>query len=136
MRKSFPSWAHFFYPPNFEENEDGKVMRNVFYTNTLTLLHSPTSLTFPLLYNKDIIVSLYKLHFPSFPFFSPTKQKSFPLSHFSTSPTKHTWGKIKFFLSSYFSILPLIFHPATFPLLQQNGHLDLCKSAFGTRSFE
>ena len=103
MRKSFPSWAHFFYPPNFEENEDGKVMRNVFYTNTLTLLHSPTPLTFPLLYNKDIIVSLYKLHFPSFPFSLQPNKKVF---HFLTfpplQPNTHE-GKSNFF------------YPPTFP---------------------
>ena len=103
MRKSFPSWAYFFYPPNFEENEEGKVMRNVFYTNTLTLLHSPTPLTFPLLYNKDIIVSLYKLHFPSFPFSLQPNKKVF---HFLTfpplQPNTHE-GKSNFF------------YPPTFP---------------------
>ena len=90
MRKSFPSWAHFFYPPNLEENEEGKVMRNVFYTNTPILLHSSTPLTFLLLYNKDIIVNLYKLYFSSSHFFSPTKQKKFPPSHFSIPPIKYT----------------------------------------------
>ena len=91
-------------------------MRNAFYTNTLTLLHSPTPLTFPLLYNNDIIVNLYKLHFssslfslqpnkkvfhpPTFPplqsnthegkpnlFYPPT---NFSFFHFSTPPTKRT----------------------------------------------
>ena len=91
-------------------------MRNAFYTNTLTLLHSPTPLIFPLLYNKNIIVNLYKLYFPSslfslqpnkkvfypptFPplqsnthegkpnlFYPPT---NFSFFHFSTPPTKRT----------------------------------------------
>ena len=67
------------------------------------------------LYNKDIIVNLYKLQFPSSPFslqpnkkvfhpptFSPLQQNThegkpnlfyspiFPSSHFSTPPTKQT----------------------------------------------
>ena len=45
--KVFPPRPTFFIQ---EENKKGKVMRNVFYTNTLTLLHSPTPLTFPILY--------------------------------------------------------------------------------------
>ena len=59
-----------------------------------------------ILCNKGIIVNLYKLHFTSFPFFSPTKQKSFPSFHFSTPPTKHTKEKTKYLQSSYFFILP------------------------------
>ena len=58
-----------------------------------------------ILWNEGIIVNLYKLHFSSF-HFSPTKQKSFPPSHFSTPPTKHTRGKIKYFPSSHFSTPP------------------------------
>ena len=122
-KKVFPPEPTFFILPNYEENEKGKVMRNKFYTNTPTLLHSPTPLTFLLLDNKDIIVNLYKLHF-SFSHFSfqPNKKVFHPLT-FSTSPTKHTWGKTKSFLSSYFFILPLIFHPLTFPLLHLNRPL-------------
>jgi len=45
--ESFLSGLTFFILPNLEENEEGKVMRNVFYTNTPTLLHSPTPLIFP-----------------------------------------------------------------------------------------
>ena len=63
--KVFPLGPTFFILSNWEENEEGKVMRNAFYTNTPTLLHSPTPLTFPLLYNNDIIINLYKLYFPS-----------------------------------------------------------------------
>ena len=107
MRKSFPSWAHFFYPPNFEENEEGKVMRNVFYTNTLTLLHSHTPLTFPLLYNKDIIVSLYKLHFPSFPFSLQPNKKVF---HFLTFSNQTHMRE-----NQIFSILLLFHTPTNFP---------------------
>ena len=105
----------FFILPNWEENEEEKVMRNAFYTNTLTLLHSPTPLTFSLLYKKDIIINLYKLYFPSSPFsLQPSKKVlhppifpplqpntyegkpnlfyplTFPSSHFSTPPTKQT----------------------------------------------
>ena len=74
-----------------------------------------------ILCNKGIIVNLHKLHFPSFPFFSPTKQKSFLSSHFSTPPTKHIRGKITIFsILSLFHLLT-IFHPPTFPLLHPNG---------------
>ena len=58
-------------------------MRNALFTNTLTLLHSPTLLTFPLLYNNDIIVNLYKLHFSSSPFSLQSNKKVF---HPSTFP--------------------------------------------------
>ena len=57
--KVFPPESTFFILPNLEENEEGKVMKNAFYTNTPTLLHSPTLHTFPQLYNKYIIVNLY-----------------------------------------------------------------------------
>ena len=62
-----------------------------------------------LLCNKGIVVNLHKLHFSSFSFFSPTKQKSFLSSHFSTPSTKHIREKTKYFpsfhnfLSSHFS---------------------------------
>ena len=91
-------------------------MKNAIYTNTPTLLHSPTPLTFPLSYNKNIIVNLYKLYFlsshfslqlnkkvfhpPTFPplqpntqegklnlFYPPTNFSSF---HFSIPSTKRT----------------------------------------------
>ena len=81
-----------------------------------------------ILCNKSIIVNLYKLYFLSSHFsFQPNKRifypPTFPPSHFSTLPTKHIWEKTKSFLSSHFSILPLIFYPSTFPLLQPNGPL-------------
>ena len=77
-------------------------MKNTFYTNIPTLLHSPAFLTFLLLYNKDIIVNLYKLHFPS--------------SHFSLQPNK------KVFYPPTFPLLqpntherkPNLFYPLTF----------------------
>ena len=54
-----------------------------------------------------MIVNLYKPHFLfSYFFSSQPNPKSFPSLHSSTSPTKHKWGKIKYFLSSHFSILP------------------------------
>ena len=83
--KVFPPEPTFFILPNWEENEKGKVMSNAFYTNTLTLLHSLTPLTFPLLYNKDIIVNLYKLHFPSSHFSLQLNKKVF---HPPTFPHK------------------------------------------------
>ena len=52
-------------------------MRNIFYINILTLLYLPTTLTFLLLYNKDIIVNLYKLHFPFFHFSLQLNKKVF-----------------------------------------------------------
>ena len=76
-------------------------MRNAFYTNTPTLLHSPILLTFPLLYNKDIIINLYKLHFPS--------------SIFSLQPNKnvfHPFIQTHIRENQIFSI-PLLFHPPT-----------------------
>ena len=90
-------------------------MKNTIYTNTPTLLHSPTPLTFQLLYNKNIIVNLYKLYFlsyhfslqpnkkvfhpPTFPPLQPNTHErkpnlfhplTFPSSYFSTPPTKRT----------------------------------------------
>ena len=41
------------------------------------------------------------------------KQKSFPLFHFSSLPTKYKWRKLFFFLSFYFSIISQFF---IFPL--------------------
>jgi len=78
-------------------------MRNAFYTNTLTLLHSPTPLTFPLLYNNDIIVNLYKLHLPSSPFsLKPNKKVFHPPTFPPLQPNTHE-GK------------PNLFYPPTFP---------------------
>ena len=81
-------------------------MRNAFYTNTPTLLHSPIPLTFPLLYNKDIIVNVYKLHFPSFPFsLQPNKKvfhpPTFPLFQSNTHKQKLNLFHPLTFLSSH-----------------------------------
>ena len=95
-------------------------MKNAFYTNTPILLYSPTPLTFPLLYNKDIIVNLYKLYFLSSLFSLQSNKKVFHPPTF-TPLQPNTQGKTKSFLSSHFSILPLIFHPQTFPFLKPNG---------------
>ena len=51
------------------------------------------------LFNRDMMINLYKLYFQPY-------KKSFPSVCFSTLPIKHKWGKIKSFLSSHFSILP------------------------------
>ena len=119
--KVFLPTPTFFILPNWEENQEEKVMRNACYTNTPTLLHSPIPLTFPLLYNKDIIVNLYKLHFPS--------------STFSLQPNKkvfHPFNQTHMRENQIFSILPLIFHPSIFPLLQPNRPLI---SLFGLNFF-
>ena len=42
QRRKFSLGPTFFILPNWEENKEGKVMRNAFYTNNPTLLHSPT----------------------------------------------------------------------------------------------
>ena len=56
-------------------------MKNEFYTNTSTLLHLSTPLTYPLLYNKDMIIDLYKLYFSFSPFFlQPNKEVFHPLT--------------------------------------------------------
>ena len=81
----------------------GKDADDVIYTNTLTLLPSPTLLIFPLLYYKDIIVNLYKLHFSSSPFSLQPNKKNFHLPTFSPlQPNTHE-GK------------PNLFYPPTFP---------------------
>ena len=78
-------------------------MRNTFYTNTPTLLYSPTPLTFPLLYNNDIIVNLYKLHFPSSLFsFQPNKKVFHPPTFPPLQSNTHE-GKLN------------LFYPFTFP---------------------
>ena len=83
-------------------------MRNAFYTNTLTLLHSPTPLTFPLLYNKNIIVNLYKLYFPS-SLFSLNQTK-----RFSTLSLFHPSNQTHMRENQIFSILPLFYPPTNF----------------------
>ena len=87
------------------------MIKNAFYTNIPTLLHSPTPLTFLLLYNKDIIVNLYKLHFLSFPFSLQLNKKVFHPPPFPPlQPNTHEEKSN-------------IFYPPTFPLLQPNGPL-------------
>ena len=50
---------------------------------------------------REKIFSLGPQIFFLLPFFSPTKQKIFPPSYFSTLLTKHTRGKTKYFQSSH-----------------------------------
>ena len=91
----------FFHPPNLGGKWGGKDVDNVIYKNTFTLLHSPTPLTFPLLYKNDIIVNLYKLHFSS--------------SSFSLQPNKkifHPSNQTHMRENQIFSVFPL-FHPPT-----------------------
>ena len=77
-----------------------------------------------ILYNKNIIVNLYKLYFPTSHFsLQPNKKVFYPPTFPLLQP--NTRGKTKSFVSSHFSILPLIFHHLTFPLLQPNGPLSL-----------
>ena len=89
-------------------------MRNKFYINTLTLLHLPTLLTFPLLYNKDIIVNLYNLHFLFFhiyfPIFLSNQTKIFSTFSFLHPFNQTHIKKTNFFLSSHLSIFLLIFY--------------------------
>ena len=62
-----------------------------------------------ILYNKDIIVNLYKLHFPSSPFsLQPNKNFFHPPTFPPLQPNTY---KEK----------PNLFYPPTFPLLQPNG---------------
>ena len=77
-------------------------MKNEFYTNTSTLLHSSTPLTYPLLYNKDIIIDLYKLYFSFSPFFlQPNKKVFHPLTFPPLQPNTHE-GKSNLFYSLTF----------------------------------
>ena len=123
-RKIIPQGPHFFILPIWEENGEEKMLNDVIYTNTRILLHSPTPSHFP----NDIIVNLYKLYFPSSHFsLQPNKKKKKSSSHFSTPPTKHTWRKTKYFLSSHFFTLSLIFHPPTFSLFQPNEPLMISR---------
>ena len=68
-----------------------------------------------ILHNKDIIVNLYKLHFPSFPFsLQPNKRVFHPPTFPPIQPNTQE-GKLNIFHS------PTIFHPPTFPPLHPNG---------------
>ena len=50
---------------------------------------------FFILFNENIIVNLYQLHFPSSHFFFSTKQISLLSLYFSILSTKHKWEKTK-----------------------------------------
>ena len=111
-RKIIPLGPHFFILPIWKENGEKKIFKivnNVIYTNTFTLLHSPNSHSISyMLYNKDMIVNLYKLHFPSSLFsFQPNKKVFHPPIFLSLQLNTHE-GK------------PNIFYPPTFPLFQPN----------------
>ena len=93
-RKIIPSGPHFFILPIWEENGERKIFKivnNVIYTNTFTLLHSPNSHSISyMLYNKDMIVNLYKLHFPSSLFsFQPNKKVFHPPTYPPLQPNTH-----------------------------------------------
>ena len=70
---------------------------------------------FYLLCNKGMIVNLYKLHFPSFPFsLQPNKRVFHPPTFPPLQPNTQE-GKVNIFhLPTFPSI---IFYPLTFPLL-------------------
>ena len=71
-----------------------------------------------ILCNKDIIVNLYKLHFPSLPFsFQPNKRVFHSLT-FLPLQSNTEEGKLNIFYP------PTIFHYPTFPLLHPNGPLE------------
>ena len=66
---------------------------------------STNKFIFYLLYNKGIIVNLYKLYFPSFPFsLQPNKRVLHPQTFPPSNQTHKRENQI--FLSSHFSILP------------------------------
>ena len=68
-----------------------------------------------ILYNKNIIVNLYKLHFSSSLFsLQPNKKVFHPPTFLPLQPSTHE-GK------------PSLFYPLTFPLLQSNGPLEYNK---------
>ena len=72
---------------------------------------------FYLLYNKSIIVNLYKLHFLSSHFsFQANRRVFHPLTFPSLQLNTHE-RKLNVFHS------PIIFYPPTFPLLQPNTPL-------------
>ena len=48
-RKIFPTGSHFFILPIWEENGEENMLNDAIYTNTITLLHSLTLLTFTLI---------------------------------------------------------------------------------------
>ena len=84
-RKIIPL-GHIFYPPNMGENVEAGMLNDVIYTNTPTLLHSPTFFTY-LLYNKDILIYInYIFHHPLF-LSNQTKK-------FSTLPFFHLFNQI------------------------------------------
>ena len=73
-----------------------------------------------LLYNKSIIVNLYKLLFLSSHFsFQPNKRVFYPPTFPSLKPNTHK-EKLNIFHPPTFHPTT-IFHPLTFPLLQPNG---------------
>ena len=102
-------------------------MKNTIYTNTPTLLHSPTPLTFQLLYNKNIIVNLYKLYFLSYHFsLQPNKKVFHPPTFPPLQPNTHEGKQNLFyppiFLSNQtkkFSTL-LLFHPSNQKHMREN----------------
>ena len=82
-----------------------------------------------ILYNNDIIVNLYKLHFSFFPFsFQPNKRFFHP-------PTFPPFNQTHKRESQIFSILslfhfPIIFHSSTFLLLQSIKPFIFCYFSF------
>ena len=112
--KVFPPRSTSFILPNWEENEKRKVLRNAFYTNTLS--PTPHFISY-ILCNKGIIVNIYKLHFPSFHFSLQLNKRVFHTSNQTHRKENQIFSILSFF--HHFTI----FHPPTFPLFQPNGPL-------------
>ena len=76
-----------------------------------------------ILCNKGIIVNLYKLHFPSFPFSLQPNKRVFHSLTFPPLQPNTQEGKLN------------IFHPLTFPLLQPNGPLGRKNDIYGISTY-
>ena len=113
--ESFPLWVYFFYSFKLKGKWGGKSDEKYIlhkYPHFITLIYPSHFSTIILLYNKKIIVYLYKLHFLSSYFFLQPYKKVFHPSTFSPiQPNKHE-EKLNLFMLSLF-ILSLIFYSFT-----------------------
>ena len=102
------------------------MIRNAFYTNIPTLLHSLTPLIISLLYNKDIIVNLCKLHFSSSHFsLQPNKKVFHPLTFPPLQPNTHE-GKSNLFYSPTFPFSLLIFYASSIYTIKPKMYNLMC----------
>ena len=129
-RKIISPGPHFFILPIWEENGEKKMLNDIIYTNNLTLLHSPT----PSHFLKDIIVNLYKLHFPSSSFFLQPNKKVFHSPTFLPLQPNIYEEKPNLFYPSTFS-LHLPFASSSSSLSQHLQHSNVNYSKFSTLFF-